>query len=198
MKASMGFSLLEVIIAILIMTTGLVALAGTLVVGVTLPQRARKQEIAKQLANTIMESIIAAKESSPPGFDTFDSLSYRTSIPPGRFLQGETDMLIAGPDGVYGTCDDGRTDAFNINCPGLGTNVMRIEPDPGPDGIYDNTSTGRTDNPTIALFDFRREVFIRDPEPGYKEIEVRVYYTTPTKSRETVSLICRLANFRRL
>src|SRR6185503_6942614 len=103
MRDKEGFSLIEIMIAILIVTTGLLALSAALIIGVTLPGRARQQEIAKQLANSIMESIIAAKESSRPGFSTFESLNFTTSNPPGRFVPGVAAMLEPGPDGVYGT-----------------------------------------------------------------------------------------------
>ncbi|MBL8192986.1 MAG: prepilin-type N-terminal cleavage/methylation domain-containing protein, partial [Blastocatellia bacterium] len=84
-----GFSLIEVLIAIVIITIGLVALSGALVVGVTLPQRSRQQSIAKQLANNIMDTIITAKESVKPGFDGFSK--FNSTMPMmggGRFTGG--------------------------------------------------------------------------------------------------------------
>lgn len=195
MRKDNGFSLIEIMIAIAIMTTGLVALAGALVIGVTLPQRARKQEIAKQLANTIMESVIAAKESSPLGFETFDLLTFRGgSVTNARFEQGEADMLDAGPDGVYCTCDDGKTGAYNATCSTVGSNVVRIELNPGPDKVY----SSRADNVSQGLLEYRRELIIRDISTGLKEFEVRVHYRTPISDRETVTVICQLTNFRRL
>lgn len=202
MKPHKGFSLIEIMIAILVVSTGLLALSAALVAGVTLPGRARQQEIAKQLANTIMESIIAAKESSRPGFNSFESLSYTTGTPPGRFLPGVTAMLEPGPDGVFGTCDDGRpAGPFNANCPGLGTRVMEFAVDPGSDGIYNRDSSGNdrtADNRKRRLFAFTREVRITNVNSSTKEFEVIVNYSTPTGSRDRVRLICRLTNFRTL
>jgi type II secretory pathway pseudopilin PulG len=195
MKEDKGFSLIEVVIAILLMTTGLIALAGALIVGVTLPRRARQQEIAKQMANTIMESIIAAKEALPPGFSTFEQLSYTDSVIPGRFLKDEMVILEPGPDGVYGTCDDGRTGSFDLNCPNsLGTIAPRVEIDPGPDGAYSNKS----DNRTTSLLGFSYQVIIQDLSTSTKLIEVRVYYPTPISDRETITLSCQLSNFKKL
>jgi prepilin-type N-terminal cleavage/methylation domain-containing protein len=191
-----GFSLIEVLIAIVVITTGLLALSGALVVGVTLPARARQQELAKQLANSIMESIIAAKEAPRAGFTSgLASISYTTDPnTPGRFVAGVTSMLTPGPDGVYGTCDDGTAGAFNPNCPGLGAQVVTVSLDPGADGDYSTTG----DNLQKQLLDFTRQVIITDltpPPVSSKQIEVRVYYNTPTGSREMVSLICQLTEF---
>lgn len=210
LKQDKGFSLVEIVIAIIIMATGLVALAGLLVVGVTLPQRARQQEVAKQLANEIMESIIFAKESNPSGFNTFNSISYGTNHAEGRFVSAGsnpniTKMLSAGPDGVYGTCDDGQTGSNFVNCAGttgsLGTNILTVTIDPGKDGNY-STITG-TDmvNKTQALLNYSREIIIRDLTAipvSAKEVEVNVFYQTPLGTKEKVSLICRLTNFKTL
>jgi type II secretory pathway pseudopilin PulG len=196
MKDEKAFSLIEVIIAILIITTGLIALSAALVIGVTLPGRARQQEIAKQLANTIMESIISAKESGREGF-VYDNINYTSQ---GRFVPGVETMLEAGPDGVYGTCDDGQAPGpFNASCGTQGTRVLQLDIDPGPDGKYSTTG----DNRRIRLFNFTREIIIKNmPDgvnpPTYKEIEVRVNYATPTGSRDKVILICQLTNFRTL
>ncbi|MEW6732966.1 MAG: prepilin-type N-terminal cleavage/methylation domain-containing protein [Acidobacteriota bacterium] len=198
MKNEQGFSLIEVIIAILIITTGLLALSAALVIGITLPGRARQQEIAKQLAAQIMESIIAAKEATRPGFSSFDSLNYTTGTPAGRFVPGVAAMLESGPDNVFGTCDDGQPPGpFNPVCTGMGTRIIQLDIDPGPDGIYSN----RSDNRTNSLLTFTREIIITDLTPApvtSKQITVRVNFTTPTGSRDSVTLVCQLSNFRTL
>src|SRR5947207_899465 len=188
MKHEKGFSLIEIMIAIIIVSTGLLALSAALVIGVSLPGRAKQQEIAKQLANAIMESIISAKESARPGFTSFDGINFIGSNPPGRFVPGVAPMLTPGPDGVYGTCDDGQPPGpFNANCTGQGTTIMDLDVDPGGDGIYnkDDRGTDRTaDNRKRRLFSFTREVRITPltaPAIG-KEIMVIVYYSTPTGS----------------
>ncbi|MBL8151382.1 MAG: prepilin-type N-terminal cleavage/methylation domain-containing protein [Blastocatellia bacterium] len=198
-----GFSLLEIVIAILVVTIGLLALSAALVIGVTLPGRAKQQELAKQLANTIMESIIAAKESPRPGFNDFASISYTTAG--GRFIappDNITPMLEPGPDGVYGTCDDGLPPGAVGPCGGLGTRVMELEIDPGRDGQYTAKADGtdaRADNGRLRLFNFTREVSIRDlsADGSVKEVTVRVNFGTPAGGRDSVTLVCRLTNFRR-
>jgi prepilin-type N-terminal cleavage/methylation domain-containing protein len=206
-----GFSLIEIIIAIIIMATGLVALAGLLVVGVTLPQRARQQEVAKQLANEIMESIIFAKESSPSGFNTFNAINYGINHPEGRFVSSTsnlniTKMLTTGPDRVYGTCDDGRPGNSFLDCAGtptgsLGTDLLTTTIDPGKDGDYSTTTGTGLVNKTQPLLNYSRQIIITDltpPPVSAKEVEVRVFYQTPLGTQEKVVLICRFTNFKTL
>ncbi len=190
MKREQGFSLIEVVIAMLVIAVGMLALSAALVIGVTLPGRARQQEIAKHMASAIMESIIAAKESPRPGFTSFASIDY---APAGRFVAGVAPMLEAGPDGVYGTCDDGQPSPGTVGtCPGFGPRIVQLTNDPGPDGNYTTTA----DNRTRRLVDFTREVVITNDSGGeVKNITVRVTYGTPTGVRETVTLMCRLTNF---
>jgi type IV pilus modification protein PilV len=203
-KQQEGFSLIEVVLAILILTIGLIALAGGLVAGVTLPQRARQQEIAKQLATETMESIIFAKEATPAGFTSFDSIGYTTDTPPGRFISQATNaniskMLSAGPDGVYGTCDDGQPPGAIVDCgsTGLGANMRTLDLDPGPDGKYSTSA----DNKTISLTNFSRKITITNLTPtpvSAKQIQVDVTFLTSTGAPQTVTLVCRITNFRTL
>lgn len=200
-KKEKGFSLVEIVIAIIIMATGLVALAGALVVGITLPKRARQQEVAKQLANEIMESIIFAKESQPSGYTTFDAISYADSNSLGRFISSSgnaniTKMLVAGPDGVYGTCDDGTTGVYNPVCGSLGTQLVMVDVDPGPDGKYQ--APFNVDNTKLPLLNFTRQVEITDINNATKQIDVTVNYPNPLGGRDKVVLSTQITNFRLL
>ncbi|MBI4850549.1 MAG: prepilin-type N-terminal cleavage/methylation domain-containing protein [Acidobacteria bacterium] len=196
-KNQKGFSLIEVLISIVIITIGLVALSGGLVVGVTLPQRSKQQTLAKQLANSIMETIITAKESGKPGFSSFSDFN-STISPPGppavnRFTGVVAAALTAGPDGVYGTCDDGRTGTFDAMapCPSLGTNLVTLDITPGLDGQFSTTA----DNKRVPLTSFTRQVVITDVGPATKQIDVTVNYPNATGGRESLTLSTQIANF---
>ncbi|MCS6885495.1 MAG: prepilin-type N-terminal cleavage/methylation domain-containing protein [Acidobacteriota bacterium] len=203
-----GFSLVEVLIAMMIVMVGLLALSGALLIGITLPGRARKQEIAKYMAMAIMESIIAAKESPREGFPNFQSLSNTAG---GRFDNGNFHpMFTAGPDGVYGTCDDGST-TFNCSGGGVpaGSSVVRLSADPGSDGQYDSNLYATSPPPNdliMVLSDFTRRVTITDTTETFgsetrvvaKDVTVEVRYGTPSGIRETITLRARLTDFSRL
>jgi prepilin-type N-terminal cleavage/methylation domain-containing protein len=199
-KNQKGFSLIEVLIAIVIITIGLVALSGGLVVGITLPQRSKQQTLAKQYANSIMETIITAKESGKPGFSTFTDFNSTSSPAPApainRFNGLVAAALTAGPDGVYGTCDDGRTGTFDpmSGCPGFGTNLLTLDITPGLDGRFSTTA----DNKKTALLSFTRQVVITDITPATKQIDVTVNYPNATGGRESLTLSTQIANFNEL
>lgn len=192
-KLEQGFSMIEVVIAIMIVFVGLLALSAALVMGVALPGRARQQEIAKQMASAIMESIIAAKESPRPGFTTFASIDYVSAG--GRFVSGIEPMYEAGPDGVYGTCDDGQPSPGTVvpcSGPAFGTRIVELTADPGGDGLYSTVANNRI----RRLFEFTRQVEINNESSGQtKRITVNVSYGTPTGKRETVTLVTKLTNF---
>lgn len=196
-KNQKAFSLIEVVIAIVIITIGLVALSGGLVVGVTLPYRSKQQAIAKQLANTVMETVISAKESAKVGFSSFDDFNATPPVAsPGvirRFTGQITAILTTGPDGVYGTCDDGQTGAFNpaASCTGVGTNLVTMDITPGSDGKFSTTG----DNKKVQLLGFTRQVQISDIGPATKQIDVTVNYPNATGGRETLTLSTQIANF---
>lgn len=194
-----GFSLIEILIAIIIITGGLVALSGALVYGVTLPQRARQKEIAKQLANSIMESIVAVKEVGPAGFDTLDLFSCSNDpATPGRFDCNNRAMLTAGPDAVYGTCDDGTSGVFSA-CGTPGTNTLSVSVDPGADGVYATPESGVAANKTSNYLGFTRTItitsFTMAPPAINKQIDVQVFYNTPT-GRDSVKLSVQLSSYR--
>jgi prepilin-type N-terminal cleavage/methylation domain-containing protein len=195
-----GFSLIELLIAIAVISTGLLALTGTLVLGISLPQRARNQVIAKQIANTIMETIISTKEAPRGSFANFSDFSQAGA---GRFDGQNRSILIAGPDGVYGTCDDGSTSTSLVSCsggsPSVGTTTLAIYRSPGADGRYDTIN----DNERVSLTNFTRTVTITDvPGTGspatVKEVRVQVFYPGIGNVRESVNLVCRISSFRTL
>lgn len=196
-KNQKGFSLIELLIAIVIITAGLVALSGALVYSVTLPQRSKQKEIATQLANSIMESIVAVKQVGPVGFASLDDFSCTTNpTTPGRFdCATPRAMLTAGPDGVYGTCDDGQAAGPFAPCGAPGANLLSISLDPGSDGIY---ATGG--NTTSTYLGFTRVITITDlsvPPVLTKRITVQVFYNTPT-GRESIPLSVQLSSFQTL
>lgn len=192
-----GFSLIEILIAIVIITIGLVALSGALVVGVTLPQRSRQQAIAKQIANNILETIIAAKESAKPGFDTFGT--FNSTMPlagGGRFTGGVNVLLTPGPDGVYGTCDDGTAGVFNPVCGAVGVQLVMVDVDPGPDGKYQPPFD--VDNTKLPLLNFTRQIEITDISTATKQVDVTVSFPSPLGGRDKVKLSTQITNFRLL
>src|SRR5712671_6009729 len=63
-KSSRGFSLLEVVISMAILTIGLVSLLGVFGIAMASTQDSQQDMIAKQLANEALESIVTARNTS--------------------------------------------------------------------------------------------------------------------------------------
>ena len=105
---SAGFSLLEVLIAMAVLSIGLLALLGLFTVAVGAMQHAQEDLIAKQKAREVLEGIYTARNDSSIDFTQIQNVSNG-----GIFEDGFQDMQTAGPDGVVGTGDDGAIESVN-------------------------------------------------------------------------------------
>ena len=103
-----GFSLLEVLIAMAVLSIGLLALLGLFTVAVGAMQHAQEDLIAKQKAREVLEGIYTARNDSSISFDQIQNVSNG-----GIFEDDFQDMQTAGPDGVVGTGDDGAIETID-------------------------------------------------------------------------------------
>lgn len=144
-QAESGFSLLEVVISMAILTVGLVSLLGVFGLAMAATQTSQQDMIAKQLANEAMESIITARNTSQMNWDDIQNAG-STNCPNlgtsscGIFLTGAQSIYNAGADGIFGTSDD------------LSDTLMVLR-EPGPDGAY-----GDTDDVYIPLTGYQRTI----------------------------------------
>jgi prepilin-type N-terminal cleavage/methylation domain-containing protein len=149
-----GFSLIEVMISMVILTIGLLAVLATLGVTMAANQTSQEDLIARQLASEAMESIFNARNTSQLGFA---SIANTTAVPPGIFLSGALPILCAGPDGIVGTADDNACTvtagplAGTVPCAG-GVEFLN---EPGPDGIV-----GTADDTFVCLSNYTRNITI--------------------------------------
>jgi prepilin-type N-terminal cleavage/methylation domain-containing protein len=141
-----GFSLIEVMIAIAIMTVGLLAVMATFAEAMKATASAEEDLIARHKALDAMESIYTARNSQQLPF-----ASINNTASGGIFKSGPQPMLCAGPDGLVGTGDDvACTDPTSgAACPG-GVECLIL---PGPDGIL-----GTADDVTQSLNNFTRTI----------------------------------------
>ena len=168
-----GFSLLEVVISMAILTVGLVSLLGVFGLAMAATQTSQQDMIAKQLANEALESIITARNTSQMNWDNIQNTG-ATNCPSlgtstcGIFLTGAQPMDYAGADGIYGTADDAAA----------GAEVLR---EPGPDGIY-----GNSNDVLIPLTGYQRTIVFTplfdsqgNPVTTLRGVTVSIQYTTP-------------------
>jgi prepilin-type N-terminal cleavage/methylation domain-containing protein len=136
-KAQQGFSLIEVMISMVVVTIGLVSLLGVMGIAMAATQTSETVAISKQLANEALESILTARESS-----NLTWAQIQNTGGGGVFVGGFNPIYNPGVDGIIDTADDTAA----------GIQTLQL---PGPDGIY-NTA----DDQFIPLTNYERQITI--------------------------------------
>ncbi len=143
-----GFTLIEVMIAIVVMSVGLLAVIASFATAIAATQSAEEDLIARQKALEAMESIYTSRNSQQIPF-----AAVANTASGGIFLSGPQPLLCAGPDGLVGTGDDiPCTTQAGADCPNGGAECMVL---PGPDGVL-----GTADDTIMSLSNFTRTVAI--------------------------------------
>lgn len=172
-RAEGGFSLLEVVISMAVLTVGLVSLLGVFGLAMASTQTSQQDMIAKQLADESYESLITARNTTQINWDQIQNVG-STNCPItgasscGIFLTGSQPIYQAGADGIYGTADD------------ITSGLRQTLKDPGPDGIF-----GTADDILIPLTGYQRTILISplyDADGGLisslRSVTITVQYTT--------------------
>jgi prepilin-type N-terminal cleavage/methylation domain-containing protein len=141
-----GFSLLEVVISMAILTVGMVSLLGVFGLAMASTQTSQQDMIAKQLANEADESVVTARNTAQMNWDQINNVNSTFCSPGvsscGIFLKNFQPMYFAGADGIFGTIDDAAAGEEYLT-------------DPGVDGLY-NTA----DDVQIPLTNYQRQIVI--------------------------------------
>jgi prepilin-type N-terminal cleavage/methylation domain-containing protein len=168
-QATRGFTLLETMIALVVLGVGVLGLAAMLADSLAYMQGSEYDFIAQQKAEEAAEAIYTAKYTNNA---TFAQLSNNTAgNPAGLFLVGPQPLLVPGADGLVGTVGDaGGTPAYIVF--------------PGPDGTL-----GTSDDIFEPLTAFTRTIAI-SAVPGYanslNQVVITVNYTTGRFNRNYV------------
>jgi type II secretory pathway pseudopilin PulG len=171
-----GFSLVEVLFAVVILMVGLLAMVGVFGVAVATTQSVQEDQIAKQKAQELLENIFTARDTQQI---TFAQIA---NTPGGIFVQGLNNLTDTGPDGLAGTGDDIPFNPALTGCPaGINPNGVECIKLPGPDGML-----GTSDDTYMVLGNFQRQIQIQNwlnPDgtinPNLKQITVTIQYTRP-------------------
>jgi prepilin-type N-terminal cleavage/methylation domain-containing protein len=172
-QAESGFSLLEVMISMVVLTVGLVSLLGVFGLAMATTQTSQQNMIAKQLANEAYESIVTARNSSQLTWSQINNASSCGSgVNPtdgtGIFLSGTNPIYQSGADGIIGTCDDMTAGEQTLREPGAGGNY------------------GDSDDVFVPLTGYQRTITIspvldadNNPVDSIRTVTITVQYTTP-------------------
>jgi type II secretory pathway pseudopilin PulG len=150
MSSSKGFSLIETVIAIGVLTTGVLGTAGVLVTGMRNLSSSPADVIITQKAVQAIESVFSARDSGKLTWTQIKNVSNS-----GVFLDGLQNMNLNGADGLVNTADDTTTVGTSI-CPTVCWGIESVSL-PGPD-----QTAGTADDTTIRLTNYKREIAITD------------------------------------
>lgn len=163
-KSQRGFSLIEVVISMAVLTVGLVSLLGVFGMAMAATQDTQQDMIAKQLANEAVETIVTARNTAQLQWSSIQNVSDS-----GIFMNNFQQIYTAGGDGILGTADD------------ISTGTIQTLTEPGPDGIY-----GTSDDVLLPLSNYQRQIQIQPVTdaggnlvPTLRAINVTIQYTTP-------------------
>jgi prepilin-type N-terminal cleavage/methylation domain-containing protein len=164
-----GFSLIETIIAMGILATGLLGMAGVFTLGMAHMATSSANLIAREKAREAVESVHTARDTRTITWcQIYNVSSTRTSPdcdgkPAGVFLDDAVVVKDPGADGLVNTADDGAVAQQRL---------------PGPNGVL-----GDSDDLIIPLTNFTRKVTITNvmdgttPNPNLKQIVVTIEYS---------------------
>jgi prepilin-type N-terminal cleavage/methylation domain-containing protein len=108
-----GFSLVETIIALVVLLVGLLGAMSAISWGILYMQESEKRTLSKEYARSTMETIFSMRDLA--AFDpqvggvayNWDATQIKTGSNAGVFLDGWNPIReSAGADGIYGTADD--------------------------------------------------------------------------------------------
>jgi type II secretory pathway pseudopilin PulG len=161
-----GFSLVETIIALGILATGLLSLAGVFVMGLGHMAGSSNNLIAREKAREAVESVHTARDTRVITWAQIKNVSNG-----GVFLNGQQSIRNPGTDGLVNTADDALE-------------ALETLKGPGPDGVL-----GNTDDTSIPLTDYKRQIVISDlltngvPNLNLRQITVTVFYKVNQATR---------------
>lgn len=168
-----GFSLIEVMIAMAILATGLLSLAGVFILGLSQLSAGSAGLIAREKAREAVESVHTARDTKTIAWCQIRNYGTATGCPnsaPGKFLTGLQDLKVPGPDGLVNTSDDGAIEEAT---------------GPGADNVL-----GTTDDTHTPLTNYRRQIEIVDilypngtVNPNLRLLRVTINYTVGKTNR---------------
>jgi prepilin-type N-terminal cleavage/methylation domain-containing protein len=166
-KDSCGFSLVEVLISIVILSGGLLALATGLSTGMVIMSTSHYHQIAKEKASEAMESVFTARDARK--ISNWDLIQNQGSGG-GIFLDGFRPLRAQGPDGLINTADDGALETY----------VQA-----GADNVL-----GTADDEIVPLTNFTRRIEITRLDTNLRQIRVTVRYTVGSLTRQYQIVAC--------
>ena len=164
MNDAAGFSLVESLVAVCLLSVGMLAIAAGFVQGTMQLTGSDLDILAREKAAETIESVFTARDTR-----TIQWARIRNVVGAdddgGVFVDGAQPLRRSGADGLINTADDPAE---------LETLVK-----PGQDGLL-----GNADDQVMVLSQFTREVIIRDVSATLRDLEVIIRYQVGAVWRE--------------
>jgi hypothetical protein len=175
-----GFSLLEAMIAVLVLSFGILSLAAVFAQGLLFSEASQFDYIAQKKSEEAVESIFNARNTQATSWAQIQNVSAG-----GIFLDGPQPLLAPGlANGLVGTANDDATHPDSVIV------------GPGPDGIL-----GTADDVTIPLSNMQRTIVIApvfdaagNVEPNVRTITITMTYKVGRLNR-TYTLVSYISAF---
>jgi prepilin-type N-terminal cleavage/methylation domain-containing protein len=151
-----GFSLLEMVVAMVVLTVGLLGVASAISYALMASNRGRGVTNSKMLIVSALEQMETLRDTGQLNYNEISNTQQSGSTFRGFPTDFREVSVVPGPDGVFGTADD-------------------LSTAPGPDGYYGTTDD--TKDYSLARPGVTRQIIITDLTPLLKKITVTLRYT---------------------
>jgi prepilin-type N-terminal cleavage/methylation domain-containing protein len=162
-RSEAGFSLIEVLIAMGILATGLLSLAGVFTLGLRHLAGSSYSLIAREKAREAVESVHTARDTRVITWNQIRNVSAG-----GVFLDGAQPLRVAGVDGLVNTADDAAAD-------------LEVTIAPGADNVL-----GTADDVSTPLNAFTRQITLTEftpVNPMLRRLTVTITYRVGSSLR---------------
>lgn len=169
-RSEAGITILEMVVSMMILTIGLLALAGAIGYAVTVSNKGRNVTNSKLLVVSILEQTENLRNTGQLTFGQIANTGQQNNTGAPRIFGGFPDTFMPvsinpGPDGIWGTSDDLRN--------------------PGPNLLYGDGDD--FDDPSWAAPGFSRQILVTALNADLKRIQVTLQY--PDVNGRTQSLV---------
>jgi hypothetical protein len=162
-RRNRGFTVVEALVSVVVLSFGVLSLAGVYAKGIVFAGMAKWDYIAQKKAEEAVESIFTARDTQLLTWAQIQNVSGVSGSDGGVFLDGPQPLLDPGLDGLVGTADDN---------PALPDTVII---GPGPDNVL-----GTADDQVIVLNTVMTRQIQIVPVPleaNLRQITITIQYT---------------------
>jgi Tfp pilus assembly protein PilV len=170
--SSKGFSLAETVIALGVLTTGVLGAAAVLAAGMQNLSSSPGDVVSAQKAAEAIEAVFSARDSGKLVWTQIKNVSQG-----GVFLDGAQPLKLAGNDGIVNTTDDTTVETVTL---------------PGPDQTF-----GTADDQVVTLSSYTRQIAITDVagmQGDLRQIIVTIVYQNGATTR-TYTLVSYISSY---